>query len=129
MPRPPEPWIERKIREAAEAGAFDGLEGAGNPIPDIDYPYDAAWWARRWIRRHRDLDAVSAVAAEVQRALPRVLAGADETDVVAGLEGLNDRIGAVNATVPSESRLDTLPVPALVDPWRRRRSRGSRRVH
>ncbi len=125
MARPPEPWIERLIREAAEAGEFDDVEGMGAPIPDIDAPYDAAWWARRWIRRNRDLDAASAVAASVQRALPRVMAGRDEPGVAAGLEALNARIAAVNESVPAPARLEPLPVSELLDGWRRRRTRGS----
>lgn len=62
MALPPEPWIERKIREAAEAGEFDDLEGSGKPIPDIDVPYDPAWWARRWVERDRRLDAITRAA-------------------------------------------------------------------
>ncbi len=113
------------IREAAEAGEFDDVEGMGAPIPDIDLPYDPAWWARRWVRRHRDIDAVSAVAAEVQRELPLVLAGGDEPAVAAGLEALNARIDAVNESVPAPARLEPLPVADLLAGWRRRRNRGS----
>jgi transposase InsO family protein len=44
---------ENRIREAAEAGAFDRLPGAGRPLPDLDEPYDELWWVRRWLRRER----------------------------------------------------------------------------
>lgn len=44
---------ENKIREAIEAGKFDNLRGAGEPIPDLDEPVDELWWVRRWIKRER----------------------------------------------------------------------------
>jgi hypothetical protein len=43
-------WVERKIREAAERGAFDNLPGAGKPIPDLDKPHDELWWIKRKLR-------------------------------------------------------------------------------
>jgi hypothetical protein len=43
-------WVERKIREAAERGAFDNLPGAGKPIPDLDTPHDELWWIKRKLR-------------------------------------------------------------------------------
>lgn len=48
-----ETWVERKTREAVEAGEFDDPAGAGEPIPDLDRPYDPAWWARKWMERDR----------------------------------------------------------------------------
>jgi hypothetical protein len=42
---------ENRIREALEAGKFDGLAGLGQPIEDIDEPYDPDWWVKKWIRR------------------------------------------------------------------------------
>jgi Domain of unknown function (DUF1992) len=43
-------WVEHKIREAAERGAFDNLPGAGKPIPDLDKPHDELWWIKRKLR-------------------------------------------------------------------------------
>jgi hypothetical protein len=42
-----ESWIDRQIREATERGEFDGLPGAGEPIPDLDKPFDELWWVKR----------------------------------------------------------------------------------
>jgi hypothetical protein len=42
---------ENRIREAIEAGQFDNLHGLGQPIADIDEPYDPDWWIKKWIRR------------------------------------------------------------------------------
>ena len=33
--------INQKIREAEEEGAFDNLEGAGKPLPQVDDPENA----------------------------------------------------------------------------------------
>jgi len=42
---------EQRIRAAQEAGAFNGLSGAGKPIADLDRPFDELWWVRNWVRR------------------------------------------------------------------------------
>jgi hypothetical protein len=125
MPRPPEPWIERILREAAEAGEFDDLEGSGKPIPDLDLPYDAVWWARRWFRRNRDLETVIDTAATVQRRLPAVMARADEAAVRAGLEELNEVLGAAQESVGDPAAIELLPVEALLAERRRRRAKRS----
>jgi len=44
---------ENRIRQAMEEGAFDNLPGLGQPIPDIDEPYDELWWVKRLIRREK----------------------------------------------------------------------------
>ncbi|MEA2605119.1 MAG: hypothetical protein QOF89_6111 [Acidobacteriota bacterium] len=44
---------ENRIREAIEEGKFDNLPGMGQPIPDIDEPYDPDWWVKKWIRREQ----------------------------------------------------------------------------
>ena len=44
---------ENRIREAIEEGKFDNLTGLGQPIADIDEPYDPDWWVKKWIRREK----------------------------------------------------------------------------
>jgi hypothetical protein len=44
---------ENRINQAIEEGKFDDLPGLGQPIPDIDEPYDPMWWAKQWIRREK----------------------------------------------------------------------------
>jgi len=44
---------ENRILQAMEEGAFDDLPGTGQPIADIDEPYDPLWWVRQWMRRER----------------------------------------------------------------------------
>ncbi|HKV12467.1 MAG TPA: DUF1992 domain-containing protein [Thermoanaerobaculia bacterium] len=44
---------ENRIRQAIEEGQFDNLSGQGQPIADIDEPYDPLWWVKKWIRREQ----------------------------------------------------------------------------
>lgn len=44
---------ENRIRQAMEEGQFDDLSGQGQPIADIDDPYDPLWWVKKWVRREQ----------------------------------------------------------------------------
>ena len=48
-----EPWVEKLIRESVERGELEPHKGVGEPIQDIDRPYDAGWWAKAWMKRER----------------------------------------------------------------------------
>ncbi|MDJ0925329.1 MAG: DUF1992 domain-containing protein [Acidimicrobiia bacterium] len=118
-----EPWIERVIREAQESGKFDDAAGVGQPIPDIDRPYDPAWWARRWLVRERYRENAAELARNVVEEIPRILAGTVESEVRAGLESLNTRIEAHNEVCPSGNALPRLDVAGLLKEWAVRRDR------
>ena len=45
--------VDRIIREAMEAGEFEGLAGEGAPIPGAGSVDDEMWWVRSWLRRNR----------------------------------------------------------------------------
>lgn len=124
MPEAPEPWIERTLREAVEAGEFDDLPGQGRPISDIDLPYDADWWVRRWWERNRARDEAAALSAVVQRRLPLVMARPDEAGVRAGLEEINGMITGASKS----AEVATIPIDEMLAAWRRRRSRNVRRA-
>jgi hypothetical protein len=117
-----EPWLERLIREATEAGEFDDLPGAGEPLADLERPYDPAWWARRWMERESRSEAARAVAAEVRREVPRILAGSSETAMRDRLQAVNDRISAVNGQLAPADRLPFLDVDAMIAGRASRRS-------
>ena len=40
-----------RIEAAMDSGDFDGLPGAGKPLPHMEEPYDPNWWVRNWMRR------------------------------------------------------------------------------
>ena len=48
-----EPWMERKIREAIESGELEPHDGVGEPIDDLDKPYDPTWWAKAFVKREK----------------------------------------------------------------------------
>lgn len=125
---PGEKWetvIERQIREAQAEGRFDGVEGAGRPLPDVEAPYDPNWWAKRLIRRERlsDLPPALAIRARVEHELDRLFALDSEDEVRRGLIALDAEVRKANATVtrgPSTS-VGPFDVETLVRRWRERR--------
>jgi len=44
-------WIDQRINEAAERGAFDDLPGAGKPLPKRSEADDGQAWLRDYLRR------------------------------------------------------------------------------
>jgi len=53
--KPPEisfgSWVDQRISEAAEQGAFDNLPGAGKPLPSRGGAGDGQAWLRDYLRR------------------------------------------------------------------------------
>jgi hypothetical protein len=49
-----EPYVDRLVREAIDAGRFEALKGVGEPIPGVGTRDDQLWWLRNWVRRNRD---------------------------------------------------------------------------
>jgi hypothetical protein len=115
-----EPWIERLIREAQEAGKLDVTKGAGEPITGLNAPYDPAWWAKRLVRTERQRQEAAELGREIDSELPRLLAGCVMSDIRAGLESLNAKIQAHNARSPGNA-LSLLDVEQLM---KERTSRG-----
>lgn len=112
-----EPWIERVIREAQEAGHFDDLEGSGRPIPSLGDGYDPAWWVRRWTAREQDRKQIARFSSEVERALVHILAGSVKGKVQADLESLHTRIVEYNATLMEGNGLQPIDVDRLMSQW------------
>lgn len=102
------------IREADEAGEFEGLPGAGKPIDDLDLVYEPAWWAKRFVERQRLSDAAVALATRVREELPGLLACKDQGRARTGLDALNDDIIRWNAQAPDAERLPMLEVERLL---------------
>lgn len=117
-----EPWIERVIREAQEDGKFDDVAGSGQPIPDLDRPYDPAWWARRWVATEREREQTLELIKAIDIRIPRILAGTVEHKVRTDLESLNAQIEQHNARFAEGNVVPLLDVAALM---RERASRFS----
>jgi hypothetical protein len=114
-------FVERQIREAQEEGAFEGLRGAGKPLPEL-HPEEEAWWIRKRLREER-LDLIPE-SLEIRREAERVLASldalADERLVRQRLGELDARIRKVNRTAIAgpPTSLSPIDVEEVVRRWR-----------
>lgn len=122
-----ESYVERQIREAQEEGEFDGLPGAGKPLPFVDKPHDPMDWWRRKLERERlsILPESLAIHREVEKVLEELPRLRSEAQVRERLEALNARIRKVNRTVSEgpPTKLAALDVEAAVLRWREGRGR------
>lgn len=114
-----ESYADRQIREALDRGAFDALPGRGKPLPDLDRPYEAGWWARRYVARERTRDALHDLAADTERALGRLWTLSDESAVRGAVEELNRRIDEANRSVPETDRIPRVDEEWAVGTWTR----------
>ena len=118
-----ESWIERQLREARERGSFDGLPGAGKPLPRT--ASDELAWLREKARRE-DLPVTAllppslAVAKEVEDLPQRLARERSEPRVRKVVEDLNARIDAARRgpQVGPPVRTALLDVDAVVAVWR-----------
>lgn len=121
-----ETWIDRQIREAQERGEFDGLRGAGEPIADLDRPYDALWWVRRKLREENFsyLPPTLQLRREVEVAQAAVDRARSEREVREVVTAINARIRHVNRTdvTGPPSTVMVLDEEDTVRAWRARRA-------
>lgn len=120
--------VEQRIREARERGEFDGLSGAGKPIPDIDAPHDELWWVRQMLRRENIsfLPGHLALRRDAERELTRALDAPSDTAARRIVEALNARIADHNRTATSGpgSDVSELSVEEILARRRALRERG-----
>ena len=121
-----ESFVEQQIREAMEEGAFDNLQGKGQPIADLGREYDPDWWAKKLIEREKVSITPPALALRrtVEQTLERLAQRRDEAEIRRTIEGLNAQIRTLNATVAEgpPTNLAPLDVEAIVRQWRQRRA-------
>lgn len=106
------------IRRAIEEGAFDGLPGAGKPIPGLDGIHEPGWWARRFVDREHRRALGHQVAAEVERALGAVWRLETEPEVRSAVARLNERLVTANVDLPDDDRLELLEPGETLAVWR-----------
>ena len=98
---------ERKIREAMEEGAFDHLEGQGEPLDLSENPYEDAGlrMAHRLLKNNGFAPAWIEEAKEIDAEYRRLSAHPDRfsREFRARVETLNRRIMAFNLKAPSLS--------------------------
>jgi hypothetical protein len=121
-----ESWVEEKIREGMERGEFDGLPGAGKPLPDIDQPHDEMRWIREKLRRENVslLPPALAVRRELEEALDRIAKADTESAVRQIVAAINERIVQVNSRTTAGPSTSVMPlnVDRVIQEWRNRRS-------
>ena len=126
--KPPEKswdsWIEELIEQARVDGAFDDLEGKGQPIAGLDAPYDPDWWVKKLLEREKlsVLPPALEIRAKVERALDEIWRLRGEDEVRRRVAAINAEIVRVNRTAAEgpPTTLATLDVDAVLARWRLR---------
>ena len=126
--KPPEKswdsWIEELIEQARVDGAFDDLEGKGQPIAGLDAPYDPDWWVKKLLEREKlsVLPPALEIRAKVERALDEIWRVRGEDEVRRRVAAINAEIVRVNRTAAEgpPTTLATLDVDAVLARWRLR---------
>lgn len=120
--------VERQIRAAIERGEFDNLPGSGQPIADLDRPYDELWWLRKKLRDEGfSIEPPALVLRrEVADARERIGEAATEDEVRRLVAAVNRRIAHVNAHATDGPSSDVMPlsVEQVLSDWRRARGRS-----
>jgi hypothetical protein len=120
--------IDRQLREAAERGEFENLNGAGKPLPGHGREYDEDWWVKDWLEREGATAAVIpptlALRREVEDLESRVDRLRTEREVRDYVADVNERIRRARVGL-----LDGPPVllpprdaDEVVAGWRERRA-------
>jgi DnaJ-like protein len=127
---PYESVVDRQIRLAAERGAFDGLPGAGKPLPGLDGPDDGLWWVRGYLRREGlSTEALLPASVQLRKEIDRL----DETlrplptepDVREAVRELNLRIvDFLRAPTGPRVQVGRVDVETAVRRWAAGRSRS-----
>ena len=120
-----ETWIDRQVREAQERGDFDGLAGAGKPLPDLDRR-DDDWWVKRMLQREgvAVTPPTIAIRVEVEQALEGAVQAEDEVTVRAILEAVNEKVRRINRLGAAGPPSTVMPVDVeeVVGRWRSARA-------
>lgn len=127
MPRRLESLVETQIRQAQERGAFDGVPGAGKPLPGLDDP-DELWWVKGFVRREGVpsealLPPSLLLRREVERLPAAVRELRSEQAVRARVAELNDRIREwIRIPVGPQVPLRTVDADQVVRDWQAARA-------
>lgn len=118
-----ETWVDKQIAGAIERGEFDQLPGAGEPIRDLDKPYEELWVNRKLHREGLSTeDALPTplkLRKEIERLPETVRKLRTEAAVRETVAELNERIRSW-LLVPTgpQVRLAPVNVDRVVAGWR-----------
>ena len=117
-----ESFVERQIREAQEAGAFDNLPGFGKPMAELDEPEDDLWWVKSLLKRERlsILPPSLEILRTVEQGLEAIASLKQERDVRRAVEELNEKIRKANFAITwgPPSTVVLLDADEVVARWR-----------
>lgn len=124
---PFESWVDKQILDAQRRGEFDGLPGAGEPLPPgIDTSYDELWWVKRKMAREglTVLPPGLALRKEAEDALAAALAAPSEQVARKIITDVNVKIRDMMFRPPPGPPLGRKPydVEEVVRQWRERRA-------
>ncbi|WP_050374499.1 DnaJ family domain-containing protein [Streptomyces acidiscabies] len=124
---PFESWVDKQIQDAQARGEFDGLTGAGKPLPaGVDSSYDELWWIKRKMAREgwSVLPPALALRKEAEDALAAALEAPSEYAARKILTEVNAKIRDMMFRPPPGPPLGKKPydVEAVVEEWRARRN-------
>ena len=104
-----ETWIDSQIARARDEGAFDGLDGAGKPLPRRTREQTSYDWALEWAKREN---------ADVVGMLPSGLALRKEREELPALLARQTSEAAVRALVEAHvARVDQYYRRPADGPW------------
>lgn len=120
-------FVDKQIRDAQRRGEFDGLPGAGAPLPaDVYSPYDELWWVKRKLAREglAVLPPALALRKEAEDTLAAAYAAPSERIVRKLIEDVNVKIRDMMFKPPPGPPLGRKPydVEEVVRQWRQRRA-------
>ncbi|QEW04205.1 DUF1992 domain-containing protein [Microbacterium lushaniae] len=120
-------FVETSIQQAIRRGDFEGLPGAGRPLPDLGESHDPDWWIRRKIAAEK-LTGLGppALTLRVEHAEmhERLDALSRRDDVREAVEDFNRRVIEARRQLLGGPPVitPTLDVPAEVAAWETRRA-------
>ena len=90
-------WVEAQIKQAQQQGEFDGLAGAGKPLPKLADGHDPDWWVKDFIRREKiDTDVLLPPTMQLRKEKAQIREHVrkmrTEAEVREYVEDLNKRI-------------------------------------
>lgn len=129
--KPGETWesfADRRIREAEAAGQFENLPGFGQPIPEIDQPWNENSWIQRKLKEEgiQALPPVLEARLEIEKTLEQLPTIKSESEVRRQLIRLNERIREAHYSHIAGPADGVRPVDieATVTRWKQQRDAG-----
>lgn len=123
-----ESFAEQQIQSAQQAGAFDNLPGAGQPLPGIDAPLELDWWLKRKLKEEQleVLPPLLEARRDIERTRREIAALRTEAVVREQLQQLAKRVRAAIMSPHPSPPVFILPIDVEEEVRRWRSQRDGR---